>query len=75
MGTGAKLCPVLRVLSAPAPRQALERVGIVGGQEAPGSKWPWQVSLRLRYQYWIHFCGGSLINDQWVVSAAHCYKS
>ncbi|CAK6444859.1 unnamed protein product [Pipistrellus nathusii] len=31
--------------AAPAPSQDLERVGIVGGQEAPGSKWPWQVSL------------------------------
>ncbi|XP_039741538.1 tryptase beta-2-like [Pteropus medius] len=57
---------------APAPRQALERVNIVGGKEAPGSKWPWQVSLRVKYQYWKHFCGGSLIHPQWVLTAAHC---
>ncbi|ELK10837.1 Tryptase [Pteropus alecto] len=57
---------------APAPRQALERVNIVGGKEAPGSKWPWQVSLRVKHQYWEHFCGGSLIHPQWVLTAAHC---
>ncbi|XP_038174779.1 anionic trypsin-2-like isoform X1 [Arvicola amphibius] len=44
---------------------------IVGGYTCQKNSIPYQVSLNSGY----HFCGGSLINDQWVVSAAHCYKS
>uniref|UniRef100_A0A674IYZ2 Peptidase S1 domain-containing protein n=1 Tax=Terrapene triunguis TaxID=2587831 RepID=A0A674IYZ2_9SAUR len=40
---------------------------IVGGYECSPHSQPWQVSLNVGY----HFCGGSLITDQWVVSAAH----
>ncbi|XP_058024117.1 serine protease 1-like [Ahaetulla prasina] len=44
---------------------------IVGGYTCQRNAIPYQVSLNSGY----HFCGGSLINEQWVVSAAHCYKS
>ncbi|XP_001362226.1 trypsin [Monodelphis domestica] len=44
---------------------------IVGGYTCAANSVPYQVSLNAGY----HFCGGSLINSQWVVSAAHCYKS
>ncbi|XP_036994518.2 trypsin-like [Artibeus jamaicensis] len=44
---------------------------IVGGYTCERNSIPYQVSLNAGY----HFCGGSLINNQWVVSAAHCYKS
>ncbi|KAA0703258.1 Trypsin-3 [Triplophysa tibetana] len=44
---------------------------IVGGYECTKNGVQYQVSLNSGY----HFCGGSLISNLWVVSAAHCYKS
>uniref|UniRef100_A0A8C8M9F4 chymotrypsin n=1 Tax=Oncorhynchus tshawytscha TaxID=74940 RepID=A0A8C8M9F4_ONCTS len=43
---------------------------IVNGEEAVPGSWPWQVSLQDYTGF--HFCGGSLINENWVVTAAHC---
>ncbi|XP_012942419.1 transmembrane protease serine 3 [Aplysia californica] len=42
---------------------------IVGGSETDIEHYPWQISLRFDGQ---HICGGSLISDKWVLTAAHC---
>ncbi|XP_067245921.1 trypsin-2-like [Chanodichthys erythropterus] len=41
---------------------------IIGGYECPPHSQPWQVYLIAGRK----LCGGSLINERWVVSAAHC---
>ncbi|XP_043089715.1 trypsin-3-like [Puntigrus tetrazona] len=54
--------------------QAPLNTKIVGGQAAVQGSWPWQASLH-RITTGSHFCGGSLINKDWVLSAAHCFQS
>ncbi|KAK7071888.1 hypothetical protein SK128_021709 [Halocaridina rubra] len=58
-----------------SPKPLLEPNGpprnsrIVGGTEAVPHAWPHQVALFIDNLY---FCGGSLISDEWVMTAAHC---
>ena len=46
---------------------------IVGGSEATIVQFPWQVSLRMTRRQ-SHYCGGSLLNTRFVVTAGHCVK-
>ncbi|XP_008639707.1 PREDICTED: coagulation factor IX [Corvus brachyrhynchos] len=45
---------------------------VVGGSESMKGEVPWQVLLV--NSYGLGFCGGSIINEKWVVTAAHCLK-
>ena len=48
---------------------------IIGGTEADPGEYPWQVALvdgSSTNLYLGQFCGGSLIDPEWVLTAAHC---
>ncbi|KAK7126844.1 hypothetical protein R3I94_018130 [Phoxinus phoxinus] len=47
-------------------------VGIVNGTEAKPHSRPYMVSLQVKSQ---HVCGGFLISDEFVLTAAHCNKT
>lgn len=45
---------------------------IVGGTAAPDGKYPWQVRLYSSDDDAVGFCGGSIIDEKWILTAAHC---
>lgn len=56
---------------------------IIGGEYAKQGQFPYQISIRFRSLDWdtdiqanvtryYHFCGGSILNERWALSAAHC---
>ncbi|KAK7482293.1 hypothetical protein BaRGS_00026421, partial [Batillaria attramentaria] len=55
---------------------------IVGGDMAQHGMYPWQVGIQKIYNIYAngdklvgHWCGGTIINRHWILSAAHCFKT
>lgn len=48
---------------------------IVGGVVAKERAWPWQVIFFENLGGGYIYCGGSIINRKWILTAAHCIKS
>ncbi|TNN03916.1 hypothetical protein fugu_000945 [Takifugu bimaculatus] len=46
---------------------------IVGGADAAEGHWPWQVDVQTSSN--VHICGGSIISEKWILSAAHCFPN
>lgn len=45
---------------------------IVGGMESSVSMYPYNVAISRNAKHW---CGGSIIDEQWVLTAGHCLES
>jgi secreted trypsin-like serine protease len=44
---------------------------IYGGSSAKYLGWPWQALIQFQDEF---KCGGTLINDEWILTAAHCVE-
>jgi hypothetical protein len=54
------------------PKHDFDFWRIVGGHDAKPGSWPWMVNLRLKSGPSFKVCAGTLINNKWILTAAHC---
>jgi len=45
---------------------------ILGGHETKEHEYPWQVKVKLNFADFVKTCGGTLISDTHILTAAHC---
>ena len=70
-----KLSTLHQALGPRAADLDVDQPRIIGGEVAPAGKWPFQVALRYANSannYDAQFCGGTLISNRHVLTAAHC---
>lgn len=45
---------------------------IIDGSPAQVGQIPWQIALFINLGTGTVFCGGSIISEEWILTAAHC---
>ncbi|XP_065127963.2 coagulation factor IXa [Paramisgurnus dabryanus] len=58
-------------LTSAIPTESHQKTRIAGGNPASPGEIPWQVALVARSTQEV-FCGGSILSEFWVITAAHC---
>jgi len=48
---------------------------IVGGSSTEKGRYPWQIRLRIQGESNAYTCSGSILSDDWVITAAHCCEN
>jgi len=65
------------LLAAVHSVQAQITAKVIGGKDAENNEYPWMAALVYREHESVadgQFCGGTLINSNWVLTAAHCVR-
>jgi len=55
---------------APCGQVKVSSSRVIAGENAKAGAWPWQIAMTMKNGRF--FCGGSLVNAKWVVTASHC---
>ncbi|CAC5385714.1 unnamed protein product [Mytilus coruscus] len=69
------LCGFVVIFMAAGTRSAVTK--IVNGENADIADCPWQISLQRNENGgdWEHICGGSIIDERWILTVAHCFEN